>query len=66
MTLLSEFDEIIFELNENLKTIKMKKALNSLGKHASLRVYVLKKLFEHNYCFLGKDGGKNQQPFCSW
>ena len=66
MTPISKLDEIIFELNENLKATKVKKAPNFLGKHASLKVYVLKKLFEHNYGFLGKDGGKNHQPFCIW
>ena len=55
-----------YELNENLKATKVKKISNFVGKHASLRVYVIKKLFKHNYGFLGKDGGKNHQPFRSW
>ena len=35
MTPISELDEIIFELNENLKAIMVKKALESLEEHAS-------------------------------
>ena len=66
MTPILEFYEIIFELNENLKATKVKKTLNSLGNHSTLKVYVLNKLFEHKYCFLGKDGGKNHQPFRGW
>ena len=66
MTPISEFYEIIFELNENLKATKVKKTLNSLGNHSTLKVYVLNKLFEHKNCFLGKDGGKNHQPFRGW
>ena len=57
--------ETILELMENERATKVKKALNSLGNHASFRVYVLKKLFEHNYGFLREDGGKNHQSFHS-
>ena len=66
LTPISEVDETILELIENERATKVKKAPNSLGKHASFRVYVLKNLFEHNYGFLGEDGGKNHQLFHSW
>ena len=65
MTPILELDEIIFELNENLKVIMMKKAPKYLKKHASQNEYVLKQL-QHNLSFLGEDGGKNHQPFRSW
>ena len=66
MTPILELDEIIFELNENLKAIMVTKAPKYLKKHASQKDYVLKQLLEHNFSFLGEDGGKNHQPFCSW
>ena len=59
MTPISELDEIIFELNENLKAIMVKKALESQGEHAGFQDYVLKLLPGHNFSFLGMDGGKN-------
>ena len=43
MTPILELDEIIFELNENLK-IMMNKAPKYLKKHASQKEYVLKQL----------------------
>ena len=52
-------DETILELMENERETKVKKAPNSLEKHVGLGVYVLKKLFEYNYDFLGKDREKN-------
>ena len=55
MTPISLGDEIIFELNENLRASMVKKAHESLRKYASLEDYVLKQLHEHNYCFLGND-----------
>ena len=39
--------------------IVRKEEKNSIGKN--LEGNVLKLLFEHNYQFLGKDGGKNHQ-----
>ena len=66
LTPISKVDETILELMESESATKVKKAPNSLGKHASLRVYVLKKLFEHNYGFLGKDGGNNHLLIHSW
>ena len=66
MTPILELDEIIFELNENLKAIVMKKAPKYLKNHASQKEYVLKQLPKHNLSFLGEDGGKNHQPFRSW
>ena len=66
LTPILEMHETILELMENERATKVKKVPNSLEKHASLRVYVLKNLFEHNYGFLGKDGGKNHQSICSW
>ena len=66
LTPISKVDDTILELMENERASKVKKAPNSLGKHASLRVYVLKKLFEHNYGFLGKDGEHNHHPIRSW
>ena len=41
LTPISEVDETILELMKNERTTKVKKAPNSLGNHASLRVYVL-------------------------
>ena len=66
LTPISLVDETILEFMENERATKVKKAPNSLGKHASLRVYVLKKLFKHNYGLLGKDGGNNNLPICNW
>ena len=45
MTLISEMDEIIFELNENLKATLLKKSLKSLREHARLEDYVLKQRY---------------------
>ena len=42
MTPILELDEIIFELNENLKAIMMKKTPKYLKNHASQKEYVLK------------------------
>ena len=64
LTPISKVGETILELMKNERTTKVKKAPNSLRKHASLRVYVLKKLFKHNYGFLGKDRGNNHLPIC--
>ena len=62
MTHISEVDEFIFQLNkENERAnIVRKEEKNGLRKY--LEGYVLKLPFEHNYYFLGKDGGKNHQP----
>ena len=42
MTLILQVDEILFELNENLKAIMVKKFPMFLRKHASQKDYVLK------------------------
>ena len=42
-------DEIIFELNENLEAIMVKKAPKYLRKHASQKDYVLRQLHRHNF-----------------
>ena len=42
MTPILELDEFIFELNESLNATLVKKALESLGEHASFQDYVLK------------------------
>ena len=66
MTPILELDEFIFELNENLKAIMVTKAPKYLNKNERQKDYVLKQLLEHNFSFLGEDGGKNHQLFCSW
>ena len=48
LTPILEVHETILEFMENKRATKVKKAPNSLGKHANLRVYVLKKLFDHS------------------
>ena len=55
MTPISELDEIIFELNENLKAIMVTKAPIYLKKHASQKDYLLKQLSEHNFNLLGDE-----------
>ena len=55
-----------FEINESLKAIIVKEAPKYLRQHASEKDYVLRQLLGHNFSFLGEDGGKNHQPFCSW
>ena len=42
MTPISELDEIIFEMNENLKAIMVTEAPKYLTKHASQKEYVLR------------------------
>ena len=42
MTPISELDEIIFEMNENLKAIMVTEAPKYLKKHASQKEYVLR------------------------
>ena len=66
MTPISELDEIIFEMNENLKAIMVMEVPKYLKKHAGQKDYVLKQLNEHNFSFLGEDGGKNYQHIRSW
>ena len=66
MTPISELNKIIFELNEKLKEIMVKEAPKYLRKYASQKDYVLRQLLRHNFSFLGKDGGKNHHPICSW
>ena len=66
MTPTSELDEIIFELNKNLKAIMVKIAPKSLGEHVSFQDYVLRQLHRLNFGLLGEDGGKNHQPILSW
>ena len=66
MTPILELDEIIFEMNENLKATMVTEAPKYLKKNASQKDYVFKQLPEHNFSFLGEDGGKNHQPICSW
>ena len=44
MTPISELDDIIFELNENLKAITVKEAPKYLREHVSLEEYVLTQL----------------------
>ena len=39
-----ELDELIFELNENLKAIRVKKAPKYLREYASKKDYVLRQL----------------------
>ena len=58
MTPISKLDEIIFELNKNLKAITVKIAPKSLGEHASFEDYVLRQLLGHNFSFLREDGVK--------
>ena len=53
MTPISELNEIIFELNENLKAVLVKEASKYLRKHASQKYYVLRQIHEHNFRFLG-------------
>ena len=52
MTPISKVDEILFELNENLKAILMMKALKYLRKHANQKENVLRQLHGHNFHFL--------------
>ena len=61
-----ELDELIFELNENLKAIRVKKAPKYLREYASKKDYVLRQLHGQNFSFLGKSGEKNHHPICSW
>ena len=66
MAPISKLDEIIFELNENLKAIMVMEAPKYLKKHGRQKDYVLNYLLEHNFNLLGEDGRKNPQVFRSW
>ena len=59
-------DEILFELNENLKAIMVNKFPMFLREHASQKDYMLKQLLGHNFSFLREDGGKNHHPIHNW
>ena len=65
MTPILELDEIIFELNRNLKETMVNDAPKSLGEHASFQDYVLKQLPGHNFGFLGTDGEGYHHSFQS-
>ena len=56
MNPISKLDEIIFELNKNLKAMMVKIAPKSLREHASFLDYVLKQLL----CDSCPSGGINQ------
>ena len=58
MTPIPELDEIIFEMNENLKAPMVTEAPKCLKKLAIQKDYMLKQLPKHNFIFLGEDGGK--------
>ena len=65
ITPISEVDEYIFELNENLRATMVKKVPTFLRENASLEECVLKQLHEHKFHFLGNDGGNNHHPIRS-
>ena len=63
MTPMFEVDEYIVQLNNELEaTIVNHKEKNA--KKMIVEDYVLKLLIEHNYRFLGTDGGGNHHSFC--
>ena len=64
MTLTSKVDEYIIQLNNELKGNIVKKKEENL-KNKTMEDYVLKLLIEHNYRFLGTDGGGHHHPFRS-
>ena len=60
MTPTLEVDEYIIQLNNEMKGTfvrKKNKKIENIKKIKILEDYVLKLLIEHNYRFLGKDGG---------
>ena len=65
MTLMSKVDECIFKLNKELIATIVKKKEKNLKKIMIMEDYVLKLLIEHNYRFLGTDGGGNHHSFRS-
>ena len=64
MAPINEVDECIFQLNKELEAIIVKKKEKNIKK-VSVEDYVPKLLIEHNYRFLGTDGGGNYPSFCS-
>ena len=69
MTLTSEVDEYIIQLNNEMKGTFVKKKIKiyikNIKKIKILEDYVLMLLIEHNYQFLGTDGGGRHHRFCS-
>ena len=61
-TPISEVDEILFELNENMKAIMVKKVSMFLRELASQKDYMFRQLHGYNFRFLGNDEGKNHHP----
>ena len=57
-----EVDEYIIQLNNEMKGTFVKKKIKKIK---ILEDYVLKLLIEHNYSFLGTDGGGHHHPFRS-
>ena len=51
MTPISEVDEILFDLNENLNSIMLKNVPTFLREHVNQKDYVLIKLLENNFNF---------------
>ena len=65
MTPTFEVDEYIIQLNNEMKGTFVKKKIKKIENIKKIKIledYVLKLLIEHNYCFLGTDGGKKYQP----
>ena len=62
MTPTFEVEEYIIQLNNEMKGTFVKKKIKKIK---ILEDYVLKLLIEHNYCFLGTDGGGHHHPFRS-
>ena len=65
MTPTSEVDEYIIQLNNEMKGTFVKKKKSKYKKKKFLEDYVLKLVIEHNYRFLGTDGGGHYHPFRS-
>ena len=68
MTPTFEVDEYIIQLNNEMKGTFVKKKIKKIENIKKIKIledYVLKLLIEHNYCFLGTDGGGHHHPFRS-
>ena len=65
MTLMFEVDKCIFQLNKELIATVVKQKEKNLKKIMFMEDNVLKLLIEHNYRFLGTNGGGNHHYFHS-
>ena len=65
VTPMSKVEEYIIQLNKEMEATIVTHKEEKL-KHMTVKDYVLKLLIDHNYQFLGTDGGGNHQPICSW